>query len=89
MTTFNIGTQNAASIQNVAGDSVVEGGLHASATWETVELRAAIGRVQEEVAGLSLPAVDQALSAAASEVAQARPDKRTAWRRSSAQRQRD
>ena len=42
MTTFNIGSQNAASIQNIAGDSVVEGGVHASATWQTVELRAAL-----------------------------------------------
>lgn len=80
MTTFNIGTQNAASIQNVVGDSVIEGGLHASASWETVELRAAIGQVQEKALGLALPAavrsvVDQALSAASSEAARPRPDK--------------
>jgi hypothetical protein len=75
MTTFNIGTQNAASIQNVAGDSVIEGGVHASAAWETIELRNAIGRLQEEAVGLGLSAVDEALSTAASEAAQPNPDK--------------
>jgi hypothetical protein len=75
MTTFNIGSQNAASIQNVAGDSVIEGGVHASATWETVELRNAIERAQEEAVGLGLPAVNEALAAAASEAAQEKPDR--------------
>jgi hypothetical protein len=80
MATFNIGEQNAASIQNIGGDQVVEGGIHASATWEVVELRRTISRAQEGVAALELPpptleAVNQALEAAAREAARPKPDK--------------
>jgi propanediol dehydratase large subunit len=80
MTTFNIGEQNAASIQNIGGDAVIEGGIHASASWEVVELRRTIERAQEAVAGLTLPPptlemVNQALDAAAREAAQPKPDK--------------
>ena len=80
MTNFNIGQQNAASIQNIGGDAVIEGGIHANATWEIVELRRVIERVQEEVAALELPpptieAVNQSLEAAAQEAAQPKPDK--------------
>jgi hypothetical protein len=80
MANFNIGQQNAASIQNIGGDAVIEGGIHASATWEVVELRRVIERVQEEVAALELPpptleAVNQSLEAAAQEAAQPKPDK--------------
>jgi hypothetical protein len=77
---FNIGQQNAASIQNIGGDAVIEGGIHASATWEVVELRRVIARTQNGVAALELPpptleAVNQALDAAALEAAQPKPDK--------------
>jgi hypothetical protein len=80
MATFNIGQQNAASIQNIGGDAVIEGGIHASATWEVVELRRVIARTQEEVAALELPppileAVNRSLDAAAREAAQPKPDK--------------
>jgi hypothetical protein len=80
MTNFNIGQQNAASIQNIGGDAVIEGGIHASASWEVAELRLVIERVQEEVAALELPsptleAVNQSLAAAALEAAQPEPDK--------------
>jgi hypothetical protein len=80
MANFNIGQQNAASIQNIGGDAVIEGGIHASATWEIVELRRVIERVQEGVAALELPpptleAVNQSLDAAAREAAQPKPDK--------------
>ena len=80
MTNFNIGQQNAASIQNIGGDAVIEGGIHASATWEVVELRRVIERVQEGVAALELPpptleAVNQSLEAAAQEAARTKPDK--------------
>ena len=47
MANFNIGQQNAASIQNIGGDAVIEGGIHAYATWEVVELRRVIARAQE------------------------------------------
>ena len=52
MATFNIGQQNAASIQNIGGNATIEGGLHAEATWETLELRRTIARTREEVARL-------------------------------------
>lgn len=80
MATFNIRQQNAASIQNIGGDAVIEGGVHAYATWEVVELRRVIARTQEGAAALELPpptreAVSQALDAAAREAAQPKPDK--------------
>ena len=80
MANFNIGQQNAASIQNIGGDAVIEGGIHATASWEVVELRRVIERVQEGVAALELPpptleAVNQSLDAAAREAAQPKPDK--------------
>jgi hypothetical protein len=80
MANFNIGQQNAASIQNIGGDAVIEGGIHASATWEIIELRRVIEHVQEGVAALELPpstqdAVNQSLKAAAQEAAQPKPDK--------------
>jgi hypothetical protein len=80
MTTFNIGAQNAASIQNVGGDLVIEGDLQAAATWQTVELRAAIDEVRKRVAELELaPPVraptERALGAATVEAAADEPDR--------------
>jgi hypothetical protein len=77
-TTFNIGTQNAASIQNIGGDATIER-VQATASWEIHELRASIARAQE--AALELPPdvrapVDAALSGAADEAAKDEPDKR-------------
>jgi hypothetical protein len=79
MTTFNIGSQNAASIQNIGGDAVIHGGVQASAT-QHIDLRGAISRVQAEAATVPLkpPArvtVDCALSAAAAEAASEAPDR--------------
>ena len=73
-------TQAAAAITNIGGDAVIEGGVHASATWEVVELRRVIARTQEGVAALELPpptleAVNRELDAAAREAAQLKPDK--------------
>ena len=80
MTTFNIGAQNAASIQNVGGDAVIHGGVHASASWETRELCAALTRVDEETAKLPLSAtaresVTRALSEASTEAQRTKPHK--------------
>ena len=80
MATFNIGRQNAASIQNIEGDVVIEGGIHASASWETLELRRAIARAHEGTAELSLgpgarEAVNKAFDVAAREAGQPKPDK--------------
>ena len=70
MTTFNIGTQNAANVQNVGGDMVIYGGVHASAAWQSRQLQAEIERARHEVARLPLEAharsaVDRALACAA------------------------
>jgi len=80
MATFNIGQQNAASIQNIGGDATIEGGIHATATWETVELRRTIVRTREEVAGLGLSpplleTVSHSLDAAAQEAEATKPDR--------------
>ena len=79
--TFDIKTQAAAaSIQNIGGDAVIEGDIHASATWEVLELRRTITRAQEGVAALELTppiqqALNEALDAAAREAAQPKPDR--------------
>ena len=80
MATFNIGQQNAANIQNIGGDATIEGGIHATATWETLELRRTIARTREEVAGLALApealdTVNQSLDAATQEAAADKPDR--------------
>lgn len=71
MTTFEIGSQNAASIQNVGGDLTI-GELHVEAAWITVEVRQELGRLQEELAHAGLPpehraAAEVAVGAAATE----------------------
>jgi hypothetical protein len=81
MSTFSIGTQNAASINNVAGDMVIHGGLHASAEW-SYEFQSEIARALDELPRLPITAsvrasAGDALSAAA-EAANGKPDKRRA-----------
>jgi hypothetical protein len=81
MTSFSIGTQNAASINNVGGNMVIQGGLHASADW-SYELRAEVAHALDELARLPLPAtvrasVGDALCAAA-QAANGSPDKQRA-----------
>jgi hypothetical protein len=80
MATFNIGSQNAANIQNIGGDAVVYGGLFGHATFEQRELRVAIARAREHMADMELPPevrgpVDRALASAAEEAAHQQPDK--------------
>jgi hypothetical protein len=80
MANFNIGQQNAANIQNIGGDSIIEGGVHVYASWETLELRRTIASAQEGVAELAvspdvLAAVNRALDEAAREAALPKPDK--------------
>ena len=80
MSTFNIGRQNAANIQNIGGDAVIHGGIQASASWETLELRRAIERARDGLGELGLPqavqeGVSRSLEAAANEAAQPRPDR--------------
>lgn len=80
MATFNIGSQNAANIQNIGGDAVIHGGVYGHATFEIGELRIAIARAREHAADMELPAevrvpLDRALASAADEAAQERPDK--------------
>jgi hypothetical protein len=80
MSTFNIGQQNAANIQNIGGDAVMHGGIQATATWETLELRRAIARARDGLGELALPQavhedVNRSLEAAANEAAQPKPDR--------------
>jgi hypothetical protein len=56
MTTFNVGSQTAASIQNVGGDMVVQGGIHGTANVHVIELRDRLAQLGEEIDRLALPA---------------------------------
>lgn len=79
MTTFEIGSQTAGSIQNVGGDLGIDH-LHVDATWSAVEVRHELARVQEQLAKIPLPhtarvAAEGALAAAASEAAAPESDR--------------
>ena len=74
MTTFNIGSQNAGSIENVGGDMVVHGGIHATANVHILELRNRLAELKAQVDRLALPAAtrvaaSEALADAEAEVA--------------------
>jgi hypothetical protein len=78
MTTFNIGSQNAGSIQNVGGDMLVEHGIHGAANVHVVELRERLADLQREVERVPLPpevraAANQALADAEAEAAAPEP----------------
>jgi hypothetical protein len=78
VTTFEIGSQNAASIQNVGGDLTIRD-LHVEATWSTLEVRQELVRLQEELARVALPpdlraAAEAAVGAAAAEAGRPSPD---------------
>lgn len=78
MTTFNIGSQNAASIQNVGGDMIVQGEIHATASVQLIELRSELARLREDIDGLALPGesrarASEALAEAEAEAAAAVP----------------
>ncbi|HJS95223.1 MAG TPA: hypothetical protein VJ741_13250 [Solirubrobacteraceae bacterium] len=62
MTTFNIGSQNAASIQNVGGDMVVHDGIRGTANVQLIELRAELAHLRDEIDGLALPPESRALA---------------------------
>lgn len=71
MTTFEIGSQNAASIQNVGGDLTI-GELHVEAAWSAVEVRQELERLREKLARAALlperrSAAEEAVGAAAAE----------------------
>lgn len=71
MTTFEIGSQNAASIQNVGGDLTI-GELHVEAAWSAVEVRQELERLREKLARAALlperrAAAEEAVGAAAAE----------------------
>ena len=78
MTTFNIGSQNAGSIQNIGGDMVVHDGIHGSANVHVVELRCCLAELKAEVDRLALPpqaraAATEALAEAEAEAAAPKP----------------
>lgn len=47
MSTFNIGSQNAGSIQNVGGNTVVHDGIHGTANVHVTELRGQLAHLSE------------------------------------------
>lgn len=61
MSTFNIASQNAGSIQNVGGDMVVQDGLHGTATVHVTELRSQLAYLSEEIDHVALSAESRAL----------------------------
>jgi hypothetical protein len=78
MTTFNIGSQSAGSIQNVGGDMVVDDGIHGSANVDVIELRGFLADLKAEVDRLVLPtetraAACEALAEAEAEAAAPEP----------------
>src|SRR4051794_18071400 len=60
MTTFNIGSQNAGSIENVGGDMVVHGGIHGTANVHVLELRDRLAELMTQVDRLALPGATRA-----------------------------
>jgi hypothetical protein len=78
MTTFNIGSQNAGSIQNIGGDMVVHDGIHGSPDVHVVELRRCLAELKAEMDDLPLPpqtraAATEALAEAEAEAAAPKP----------------
>ena len=62
MTTFNIGSQNAGSMQNVGGDMVVRGGIRGTATVDVVELQGRLADLRQEIDLVALPAESRAVA---------------------------
>jgi len=62
MTTFNIGSQDAGSIQNVGRNMVVQDGIHGTANVHVTELRGRLAQLREEIDRLALPAESRALT---------------------------
>jgi hypothetical protein len=62
MTTFNIGSQNAGSIQNVGGNMVVEDGIRGTANVHVIELRDRLAQLRCEIDGVALPAESRAIA---------------------------
>jgi hypothetical protein len=62
MSTFNIGSQNAGSTQNVGGNMVVQDGIHGTANVHVTELRGQLAQLSEEIDRLALPAERRALA---------------------------
>jgi hypothetical protein len=81
MSTFNIGSQTAASIQNVGGDMVVHDGIHGTANVHVIELRDRLADLKHELDQVALPAesravATEALAEAEAEAAAPRPRSR-------------
>jgi len=79
-TTFDIGTQNAANIQNIGGDAHIER-VEGTASFQVDELRSSIASAQAQAGEIDLPPVlrdlvDGALDSAAEEAAKEQPDRR-------------
>jgi chorismate mutase len=62
MTTFNIGSQNAGSIQNVGGDLVIRGGIRGTATVQVAQLQGRLADLRQEIDRVALPADSRAVA---------------------------
>lgn len=62
MTTFNIGSQNAGSIQNVGGDLVIRGGIRGTATVQVAPLQGRLADLRQEIDRVTLPADSRAVA---------------------------
>jgi chorismate mutase len=62
MTTFNIGSQNAGSIQNVGGDLVIRGGIRGTATVQVAQLQGRLADLRQEIDRVTLPADSRAVA---------------------------
>jgi chorismate mutase len=62
MTTFNIGSQNAGSIQNVGGDLVIRGGIRGTATLQVAQLQGRLADLRQEIDRVTLPADSRAVA---------------------------
>jgi hypothetical protein len=62
MTTFNIGSQNAGSIQNVGGDLVIRGGIRGTAILQVAQLQGRLADLRQEIDRVTLPADSRAVA---------------------------
>ena len=79
---FNIGSQQAGVVNNVTGDQHVHGGQHAAVSMNAADLQALLAHLRAEVGHARLPRdahteAVAAIDAAAAELGQAQPDRRT------------
>jgi hypothetical protein len=78
---FNIGSQQAGVVNNVAGDQHLYGGQHAAMSMDVADVRALLAKLREDIMRSSLPdnanaEAEAEIDAAAAELSKPQPDKR-------------